>query len=136
MLNNKGQSLVLFVVVLPILLLVLVLVIDIGRVICLKLELDNVNKLVLDYGLDNLDNENVSDELIKLVKMNNDKIYVIDIFVSNNKIYIRLNSDFNVMLCGLIDISIFDVESYYVGYIDGNEKRLEKVNGWLVWILL
>lgn len=129
MLNNKGQSLVLFVVVLPILLLVLVLVIDIGRVICLKLELDNVNKLVLDYGLDNLDNENVSDELIKLVKMNNDKIDVIDIFVANNKIYIRLNSDFNVMLCGLIDISIFDVESYYVGYIDGNEKRIEKVNG-------
>ena len=129
MLNNKGQSLVLFVVVLPILLLVLVLVIDIGRAICLKQELNNVNKLVLDYGLDNLDNENIVNELTKLVNLNNDEVDEIDIQIDNNKLYIKLNSDFDMMLSGLIDISIFDINSYYVGYMEDNEKRIEKVNG-------
>ena len=54
MLNNRGQSLVLFVITLPVLLIVLVIVIDIGRVISLKQELNNISELVLDYGLDYL----------------------------------------------------------------------------------
>ena len=129
MFNNKGQSLVSFVVILPILLLILVLVVDIGKAICLKQELNNVNNLVLNYGLDNLDNEDIEDELIKLIKMNNDEIDMADVFIDNNKLYIKLSSDFDVIFGGLIDISIFDIESYYVGYIEDNEKRIEKVYG-------
>jgi len=46
--NNKGQSLILFVLLFPIIFLILVLVYDIGNMILLKLELDNINKLVMD----------------------------------------------------------------------------------------
>ena len=35
-LNNKGQSLVMFVVVLPVLLLIMILVIDVGNIIMQK----------------------------------------------------------------------------------------------------
>ena len=70
MLNNKGQSLVLFVVVLPILLLLLILVIDIGKVIVLKQELNNINEIVLDYGIDNISNEGIENELKNLVRLN------------------------------------------------------------------
>lgn len=58
MLNNKGQSLILFIIVLPILLFVLILVIDIGKVIVLNQELNNISEIVLDYGLDKLIDEN------------------------------------------------------------------------------
>ena len=88
MLNNKGQSLVLFIVVLPILLLILVLVIDIGRIIVLKQELDNINKITLDYGLDNLEIENLNDKMVEIIKLNNKKIDDININLVDDKLYI------------------------------------------------
>ena len=44
-LNNKGQSLVLFIVIIPIIIGIMVMVIDIGNVIYEKQELDNINKI-------------------------------------------------------------------------------------------
>lgn len=144
MLNNRGQSLILFVIVLPILLLILVLVVDIGRVIVLKQELDNINQIVLDYGLDNLDNIDYDDsnlesnslnivdlesELVDLVKLNKNNIDIIDIRIEDSKIYIELNERIDGMFSSLINISIFDVESSYIGYMDNNNKRIERVNG-------
>lgn len=129
MLNNKGQSLILFVIMLPILLLIFVLVIDIGKVIVLKQELDNINNIVLDYGMDNLDKVNIEDELIDLVKLNNNEIDEIDIYVKDNKIYSNLNEKFEGMFLQFVDVSIFNVKSSYVGYMDDNEKRIERIVG-------
>jgi len=129
MLNNKGQSLILFVLVLPIFLLIFVLVIDIGKVINLKQELDNINKIVLDYGLDNLDDDNINNELIYLIELNNDEIDEIDIDIENNKIYIKLSENIDGIFSQFVDIAIFNVNSSYMGYKDNNEKRIEKVSG-------
>jgi len=129
MLNNKGQSLILFVLVLPIFLLIFVLVIDIGNVINLKQELDNINKIVLDYGLDNLDDDNINNELIYLIELNNDEIDEIDIDIENNKIYIKLSENIDGIFSQFVDIAIFNVNSSYMGYKDNNEKRIEKVSG-------
>ena len=130
MLNNKGQSLVLFIVMLPILLLILVLVIDIGRVIVLKQELDNINKIVLDYGLDNLDMDNLDNKIVELVKLNNNKINDINIDLEEDKLYVELNTDTDGILLGLVDISILDIKSSYVGYIKDNKKIFERISGW------
>ena len=78
MLNNKGQSLILFVLFIPILLLVLILVIDIGKLINLKTELDNISNIVLDYGLDNLEKEGLTQELEELVKLNKSSLCCIE----------------------------------------------------------
>ena len=128
MLNNKGQSLVLFIVVLPILLLILVLVIDIGRIIVLKQELDNINKITLDYGLDNLEIENLNDKMVEIIKLNNKKIDDININLVDDKLYIELNIDMGGMLSELVDITIFDIKSSYVGYVEDNKKIIERIS--------
>ena len=51
MLNNKGQSLVLFILMIPIFLGIFAFVIDVGNVIYQKNETDNMIEFVLDYGL-------------------------------------------------------------------------------------
>ena len=163
MLNNRGQSLVLFVITLPVLLIVLVLVIDIGRVISLKQELNSISELVLDYGLDylndvgsdnsdgnidtdvnnindnvngdgfrnnNLSSDNIDDKLIEMIKLNKNDIDFIDVRIEDNKIYIELSDRVDGVISSIINISMFDIESSYVGYIDNNEKRIERVNGW------
>lgn len=129
MLNNKGQSLILFVLFIPILLLILALVIDIGKMISLKTELDNINNIVLDYGLDNLDNEELVKELEELVRLNKEDIDSIKINKEEDKIYIYLEDDNEGIFLGLVDISIFSLKSSYVGYIENNEKRIERIVG-------
>ena len=129
MLNNKGQSLILFIVILPILLLILVLVIDVGRIIVLKQELDNINKIVLDYGLDNIDMDDLNNKMVELVKLNNNEIDDININLEEDKLYIELNMDTGGMLSGLVDISIFDIKSSYVGYIKDEKKIIERISG-------
>ena len=127
MFNNKGQSLVLFIIILPILLFILVLVIDIGRVIVLKLELNNISELVLDYGLDNIMDENIVKELDELVKLNKDDIDRVKLYKDNNKIYIELSEKSDGILSSFVNISMFNVKSYYVGYIVDEEKRIESL---------
>ena len=138
MLNNKGQSLVLFIIVLPILLLMLVLVIDIGRIISIKQELNNINEIVLDYGIDyltdNIDNSensisNIENKLIEIIKLNKNDIDNIDVRIENNKIYVNLNEKIDGVISSIIGISIFDINSSYVGYMDNDKKRIERVNG-------
>ena len=162
MLNNRGQSLVLFVITLPVLLIVLVIVIDIGRVISLKQELNSISELVLDYGLDylndvdidnsdgnidtdvnnindnvngdgfrnnNLSSDNIDDKLIEMVKLNKNDIDFIDVRIEDNKIYIELSDRVDGIFSSIINISMFDIKSNYVGYIDNNDKKIERVNG-------
>ena len=50
--NNKGQTLVLFVLILPIIVFIMLLVIDVSNMFITKQELNNINKIVLNYGLD------------------------------------------------------------------------------------
>lgn len=167
MLNNKGQSLILFIIVLPILLFILILVIDVGKVIVLNQELNNISEIVLDYGLDkfidgNINNNNNKDnnidsanldnnilledsitndmdmnsyylleeDIVKLIDLNKNGIELVDVRIENNKIYIKLEDSVEGVLSGLVNIDIFKIKSYYVGYIDSNnKKRIERISG-------
>ena len=129
MLNNRGQSLVMFVIILPILLLIFILVMDIGNIVVAKQKLNNINEIALDYGLDNLDNNDISNKIYELIKLNDQEIDEINIFIENGKIYIELNDKVNGIFSRFVNISIFNVKSYYVGYIENDEKRIEKVSG-------
>ena len=129
MFNNKGQSLVLFVIVIPILLFILILVIDIGKAINLKQELNNINKIVLDYGIDKIDEENLEVELTELVKLNNNEIDKIDIKLDDDKIYLNISCNMDLIFISLGDLSLFEITSSYVGYIQDGNKRIEKVSG-------
>ena len=138
MLNNRGQSLILFVIVLPVLLLILVLVIDIGKVISLKQELNNISEIVLDYGIDYLNNDmddnidsisSIENKLIEIIELNKDDIDEIDVRIDNNKINILLSDSVDGIFSSILDIDMFDIKSSYVGYMDNNKKRIERVNG-------
>ena len=61
--NNKGQSLVMFVLIIPIFLLILTLVYDVGNAIYEKDILSNTNYLTIEYGLNNIDT--VTEKLVQ-----------------------------------------------------------------------
>ena len=127
MLNNKGQSLVLFVIILPILLLILILVLDIGKAISLNKELNNINEIAMNYGLDNLNKESLEDELYKLIKLNKNDIDNVEISIDNEKIYIKMDEKIDGIFTNFIDIPIFNINLSYVGYTYEGVNRIERM---------
>ena len=119
MLNNKGQSLVLFIIMIPVMLGIMALVIDVGNALSLKNEIDNVLEYVLDYGLEtgevfftNNDKEYFNEDLINwkddleiLINYNlkdstNDIVLEDKVIVITSKTYVKgiFSNIFNIVL--------------------------------------
>lgn len=124
-LNNKGQSLVMFVLIIPILLLIMILVIDVGNVIMNKQELDNVNYLTIEYGLEHLEDSDLENKLAKMIVVNDLKLKEISVNVEVDRINVVLKKTVNGIIAK--KFKIFDIESKYVGYIENEKKKIERV---------
>ena len=123
-LNNKGQSLVMFILIIPILLLMFIIVIDVGNALSIKQELDNVNFLTIDYSLDNLNDNNLESKLINMIN-DNIEVNLIDVFVDDNKVKITIKKNVSGTIAK--NLKILEIKSSYEGYIKSNKKIIGKV---------
>lgn len=125
-LNNKGQSLVLFVVLMPIILLMFVLVYDVMNAVYEKNRLSNTSYMVIDYALDNLDGVNESD-LVSLINKNVSGLSNIVVLIDNDKVNVTLSKDIKGVFGSIFDFDLITARSEYVGYMDNGNKKIEKV---------
>ena len=121
--NNKGQTLVLFVLMLPIIIFIMLLVIDVSNMVITKQELNNINKMVLNYGLDIIEEENIENKLEDMINKN----------ISTNEHTIKIDDgtieiDLKKEIKGIITKKkIYEVKSGYKGYIKEDEKVISRV---------
>ena len=85
--NNKGQVLVIFVIILPIFLMILGLIVDLGLFALEKRKIDNNIYDAVDYYLDNIDNVDIKEKTIKLLENNLDNV---DIKIIDENDYIEI----------------------------------------------
>lgn len=124
-LNNKGQTLVMFIILLPILLFVLTLVYDVGNAIYEKDRLSNTNYMVVEYALSNsLVSE---DELLELINKNDDDISDITIMMIDNSVTIALSKDIKGVFGKMFGFNLTSVRSEYRGNIIQGEKKIERI---------
>ena len=88
LLNNKGQVLVLFVILLPVLLLALFVVVEISNLSILKSKTTNTIREIISYGLNN-NGDDVSSQLNNLIDINI-KYDSKEVFVTDNEIEVRI----------------------------------------------
>ena len=127
MLNNRGQVLILFVIMIPILFGIMVLVSDVGNVIYYKQDMDNINKMVIDYGLDNIDKDNVLDEMKELAKENNKDVST-EIVFRDMEFYVSSSYYVNGVFSNILNKKGFLIKSKYKGYMDIDRKVIKKIN--------
>ena len=120
-LNNKGQSLVMFVVILPVIIMILMMVVDIGKMVNLKSELDNINYIAISYGLDNISDDDIQDKIRKLIYKNKLGIDEVKIEIDDGEVDITL-----VDLILLKESNILRVRSSYSGIISDEKKIIER----------
>ena len=124
-LNNKGQTLVMFVILLPILLFVLTLVYDVGNAIYEKDRLSNTNYMVVEYAICNsLVSE---DELVELINKNDEDISDITIMMIDNSVTIALTKDIKGIFGKMFGFNLTSVKSEYKGNIIQGEKKIERI---------
>ena len=122
--NNRGQALVLFVVIIPMFLLVMYVLINIGRMAFFRNELDSINYIAIDYGLDNLEEEDLIDKLKEIINKNDSSITNISIDCGENQLIIELEDNYKLLLFNTK--SIFKVKSSMIGKIENDKKLIER----------
>ncbi len=123
-LNNKGQSLVMFVVILPVIIMILMMVVDIGKMVNLKSELDNINYIAISYGLDNISDDDIQDKIRKLIYKNKLGIDEVKIEINDGEVDITLVDGIDLIL--LKESNILRVRSSYRGIISDEKKIIER----------
>lgn len=125
-LNNKGQSLVMFIVLIPIFVLVLTLVFDVCNAIYEKNRLSNISYMVTEYGLDNIDVVSEND-LIELIMMNVKDLNSISVLIEENSINIKLSKNIKGTMGKLFGFNLISANSEYEGILVSGEKRIERI---------
>ena len=80
--NNKGQTLVIFVIILPIILIILTLIVDLGFMYIEKRNIENNVYDSVEYYLENIDEDDID---VKVNKLLNKNIKDIDELIIDDK---------------------------------------------------
>lgn len=128
-LDRRGQSLVMFVLVIPIIILVLVSIFDVGNAIYEKNRLSNTNYLAINYALDNMGSIN-RDDIIDYILSNTDNISNYEVILDNDRVEIEINKEVHGIVSE--NINLINVKSRYIGTIRDNKKNIERIK-WFKW---
>ena len=125
--NNRGQALALFIIILPVLMFLFICFYQIGTNKIEDKRLKESIKEAIEFGLDNLEREDV-DIVIKemIISTNKDiKEEDIEISISDNKINVKVLRKYSVMFIS-DDTITFD----YVGKINDDKIEIMENRGW------
>lgn len=123
MLNNKGQSLVLFILIIPVLLGIMALVIDVGNTVNKKNEMENIIELVIDYGLE----DKYDEKDLELLLNYNLKDCKNSLEIKDGKIVVASTTYVEGIFSNILSFKGFSIESNYEGYFIGDKKEIKKI---------
>lgn len=126
MMNKKGQVLVLFVVMFPILFFLVAFFLENMFITGEKNRLDNLNEFVLEYAYKNKDNVGLYDGVLDLI-IKNDKDIILEVFdITDKNIEITLTKRVDSFFGNIIGIKNYEVNSSYDVNIESDEFIMTK----------
>lgn len=120
--NNKGQALVIFLILLPIFLGLCALVIDSAYIVTNKNRLSNINEIAINDALDGK-SEN---EVREIIKMNNKNIEIITFKRNENTVYIHLQNKINSIFGSILGYEKYEINSKLEGKLVDNKKIISE----------
>ena len=121
--NSKGQTLVIFVLILPILLLLFALIWEVGNLGLTINKYETEIKDTIEYGLNHLDDENLENILTNLLKANLEGD--INVEINNQVIKVNVKQKYDALFNNLLN-NRFDIDLTYNGYIENEKLIIQK----------
>ena len=126
-LNSKGQSLAIFVIFVPVFIMIGTLVVDVSFARYNVRKLDNINKLVINYGLEHIESDPY-DTMVDLIYKNDSEVddYEIKINLEEKKINVNISKSTKGFFGSIVVKEIYKEKSSFIGYIKDDKKIIEK----------
>lgn len=124
--NNRGQVLVVFLLILPIVFTLFALIIDNGVNNRLKVRIDNNVKAVIEYGLDHINDDHLQENMENLMKENIDNIDFLKITIDNETIEVIVEKNSKSIFANVLGKERYQIKTFYVGYIENKTKVIKK----------
>ena len=122
--NNKGQVLVAFILMIPIIILMCVAITDVGLMNIENRRVNNTVRNSVKYGINNLDKTNIKDTMKSLIMDNLKNVDSISIDVDIDNSYAK--ATVKVKYKGLINITNRDITSSYYANINDGKVTINK----------
>ena len=119
--SNKGQVLVLFVIMVPIIFFLVAFFLENMIITGNKNKLDNLNQLISKYAYENRDNIGLYDGILDLILKNDRNVFITEFNVTDKKIDITLSKNTNSIFGKIIGIDAYEINSSYDVIIDDED---------------
>lgn len=120
--NNKGQSLVAFILLLPVIFVFVTGIWEIGNISYINSKTDEEIKSILKYGLKHIEEENVQEKITTLLDKNVEASK--EIIVEENKIVIKTNYEYQNLYSKYI--KPIEIKKTYIGKKENDKIIIEK----------
>ncbi len=125
--DHKGQVLVGFLLLLPLLLILFVFVIDIGFMKVEERKLENTVKEAITYGLkQESPEEEVQQQVETMIRKNIDNIEFLDTVVTNGNIQVHLSTRQKNVFGIILNQRMYKIEKRYQGYLENETIKIIK----------
>lgn len=118
--NKKGQTLVVFVLFLPVLVIVITMIINKSNMYYDKRNMENIAKEAINYGLSNIEDENIEDKIKIFISKNIDCEKEVKIEDGEIRVTLKKENKTIKKILGYGNIKI-----KYKGKIEDNKKKVE-----------
>ena len=126
--NEKGQTLVSFALILPILVMLFALVIDTGYTYLEEKQLKDGVLIGLKYGM-KYHEEDVKDQVRELIVENVDDISILNIYMEENQIKIQAKKPKKNIFTSMFLNDSSELEVIYTAYLNEDEWKIVKERG-------
>ena len=126
--NEKGQTLVSFALILPILVMLFALVIDTGYTYLEEKQLKDGVLIGLKYGMKHHE-EDVKDQVRELIVENVDDISILNIYMEENQIKIQAKKPKKNIFTSMFLNDSSELEVIYTAYLNEDELKIVKERG-------
>ena len=120
--DNKGQSLIIFIILLPVIILMITGIWEIGNIMVVQTKYEREIKDTIKYGLKHLDEENIREKLETLLNKNVEGNK--EITITESKITIKNSYIYKSLYSSIIKNKNITVK--YTGKTQNNKITIEK----------
>ena len=127
--NNRGQTLVMFILMLPLLLIILCLVVDIGMLSLEKKRLENTLKDAIYYELNNQETDSniIKNRLTNTLSKNINNIKKKKVEITDNKVItVSISKEYKGNFTKILKSDLFDITLTYKGHMNGEKATIKK----------
>lgn len=125
-LNNKGQTLIMFILLIPLILVIMALVVDTSFVYKEKIKFQSVTKTIMKTTYENKDATDFNDKIINLYKKNGIYTNNIVIKVNSNSVVIKNQAKVKSVFGNIIGIKNYEVKFSYKIYKENESIKVIK----------